>query len=118
MGKGDYASVLKRMRLADGTLFPIPLTLPLTDPEDGEIGCEIAFRRPENELNGCHTRREISEWDAVHEALQVYGTNDLRHPIEAEMQQWGGVYVSAPLRVLNLPTHFNPPESRRPSKQR
>lgn len=34
MGKEDYFSVLNSMRLKDGTVFPIPITLTVVDPRD------------------------------------------------------------------------------------
>src|SRR3989338_4350079 len=38
MGQSDYRSVLEEMRLADGTLFPVPITLPLQHPDGVPIG--------------------------------------------------------------------------------
>jgi sulfate adenylyltransferase len=46
---------------------------------------------------------EVYEWDAAREAGLAYGTNDPRHPTVAEMNSWGELYVSGPLRVLALP---------------
>src|SRR5262245_57681377 len=48
MGKADYERVLEEMRLSDGTLFPIPITLPVTNLSSVELGKEIALRSPKN----------------------------------------------------------------------
>ena len=50
MGEADFKRVMDEMRLADGTLFPMPITL--TIPEDSEIhvGDEIALRDDKNNL--------------------------------------------------------------------
>ncbi len=48
MGAADYARVLAEMRLADGTLFPIPITLP-TEPDDALLlDAQIALRDRRN----------------------------------------------------------------------
>lgn len=103
MGSADYRRVLEEMRLADGTLFPIPLTLPVGDLTEIETGSEIVLRSPTNERIAIMLVEEIFEWDPATEALRVYGTVDARHPLVAEMQTWGRYYLSGPLKVINLP---------------
>ena len=53
------------------------------------------------------TIEEIYEWDLVKTARAVFGTNDERHPLVAEMHRWGTRNISGQLRVLRLPTHFD-----------
>ncbi len=113
MSKADYIGVLEGMRLADGTLFPIPITLPVDEPQLLRDGKEIALRSPKNELMAVMLVEEVFEWDPVREASCVYGTTDVRHPLVAEMQQWGRAYVSGPLKVVNLPKHYDFPDLRR-----
>jgi sulfate adenylyltransferase len=103
MGRADYHRVLEEMRLSDGTLFPIPLTLPASDRTGIEVGRELALRSPTNERIAVMLVEEIFEWDAEREALRVYGTKDARHPLVAEMATWGRYYLSGPLKVINLP---------------
>src|SRR5262245_49310565 len=50
MGEKDYHGVVDEMRLADGTLFPIPLTLPTEHFEGLALDQEIALRGPQNEI--------------------------------------------------------------------
>nr|QEO74879.1 hypothetical protein [uncultured bacterium] len=107
MGRADYQSVLENMRLVTGTLFPIPISLPVGEGESLSIGQEIALRDLKNNLIAVITIEEIFEWDVSHEAERVYGTTDVRHPLVAEMHTWGKRYVSGPLKVLNLPKHFS-----------
>jgi sulfate adenylyltransferase len=111
MGKADYDRVLEEMRLADGTLFPIPITLPIAAP--AQVGRAIALRSPNNELIAIILVEEIFEWDYMSEAVQVFGTTDVRHPLVAEMGSWAKFYVSGPLKVLNLPKHYDFPQLRR-----
>jgi sulfate adenylyltransferase len=112
MGKSDYESVLEDMRLADGTLFPIPLTLPVRKEDGLRIGQEIALRDSKNDLLAVMSVEEIYEWDIEREARSVYGTNDVRHPLIAEMHTWGKLYISGPLKVVNQVKHFDFPELR------
>jgi sulfate adenylyltransferase len=107
MGFADYQSVLENMRLTTGTLFPIPITLPVDDSFSISLGQEIALRDLKNNLMAVMTVEEIFEWDLMHEAQRVCGTTDVRHPLVAEMHGWGKRYVSGPLKVITLPKHFN-----------
>ena len=112
MGKADYTGVLEEMRLANGMLFPIPVTLPVVQTDRIRIGADIALRSSKNDLIAVMTVEEIFECDPLVEARQVCRTTDIRHPLVAEMALWGRFYISGPLKVLNLPKHFDFPELR------
>lgn len=107
MGRADYVRVLEEMRLSDGTLFPIPITLPITNKERVPEGKSIALRSPSNELIAVMSVEETFTWDFSREAEHIYGTRDPRHPLVAEMASWGRVYVSGRIRVINLPQHYD-----------
>jgi sulfate adenylyltransferase len=113
MSKADYSRVLEEMRLANGTLFPIPITLPMQDVQSIENGKDIALRSPKNELLAIVTVEEVFEWSISREARRVLGKTDVRHPLIAEMASWGKAYISGPLKVLNLPKHYDFVELRR-----
>ncbi len=107
MSEADYQAVLDTMRLADGRLFPIPVTLPIRRDDPVTIGQEIALRNAKNDLLAVMTVEEIFDWDIQREAQAVYCTTDVRHPLVAEMHSWGDLYISGPIKVLNPPKHFN-----------
>ena len=107
MGRADYERTMEEMRLADGTLFPTPITLPAAAGSAVHVGRQVALRDAGNELIGIMRVEEVFEWNLRREALTVYGTMDTRHPTVAEMSSWGKYYVSGELRVLRLPTHFD-----------
>ena len=107
MGRADYVAVLEEMRLCDGTLFPIPITLPIHDQERMREGKSIALRSPSNELIAVMAVEEIFTWDYLREAELVYRTRDPRHPLVAEMASWGRVYVSGRIAVIDLPRHYD-----------
>jgi len=117
MGKGDYERVLREMRLSDGTFFPIPITLPVSNVEAFKEEDEIALRGPKNDIVSVMDVAEIFSWDMEREAQQVCATTDPRHPLVAEMASWGKYYISGPLKVLNLPRYYSFVELRRTPQQ-
>jgi sulfate adenylyltransferase len=102
MGKADYERVLEQMRLSDGTLFPIPITLPVAPADHIRAGQEIAVRNAMFELVAVMKIEEVFEWDHQREALLVAGTTDNRHPLVSEMHSWAKLYISGPIKVVNL----------------
>ena len=112
MGKADYIRTLEEMRLADGTPFPIPVTLPAILPGGTGVGSSIILRSPNNEPMAVMQVEEIFDWDYANEARQVCGSTDDRHPLVAEMASWPRRYISGSLQVLTLPKHYDFPEFR------
>jgi len=122
MGAEDYRHVVEEMRLAGGHLLPIPITLPIE--EAVKLDSEVSLLDARNEIVAVMTIDEIYEWDLAHTAHQVFGTNDERHPLVAEMHRWGKRNISGQLKVLRLPEHFDfrelrlsPPQTRRRLEQ-
>ena len=103
MSRDDLSSVVDDMRTADGTLFPIPITLPVNGDAGISLDSRIALRDSTNNLLAVMDVEEAYEWDMEEIARRVYGTLDLRHPIVAEMHQWGRYNISGPLQVIQLP---------------
>lgn len=107
MGEADYQRVLGEMRLSNGHIFSMPITLPVEPSEDLKLDRDIALRNANNELLAILTIEEIYEWDRAELAQQAFGTQDLRHPLVAEMSRWGRLNVSGKLRVLQLPGRYD-----------
>lgn len=107
MSKEDYQRVLDEMRLANGHLFPIPVTLPVSEDDEISLDQEIALRDEKNELLAIMTVEEIYEWDLNEVAVKVFGKNDVRHPLVAEMHRWGNLNVSGRLEVIQKPRHYD-----------
>jgi len=107
MGEDDYNSVLKDMRLADGTLFPMPITLTIQKEALPSRGEWITLRDSRNYIIAVMRIEEVFRWDPIEEATQVLGTTDYRHPLVSEMEQWGDLCISGELRVINLPIYYD-----------
>ena len=50
MGAEDYRRVVEEMRLANGNLFPIPVTLPVANDERVELDRDVALLDSRNEV--------------------------------------------------------------------
>ena len=111
MGEADYRSVLHSMRLESGFLSSIPITLPAPEGQFS-VGQEIALRDSQSEVLATLKIEEIFAYDAKQEQIAVLGCDDSQHPLVAEMSGWGSVYLSGPLKVIKLPTHYDFPTLR------
>ena len=108
MGKADYESVCERMRLSDGTLWPIPITLDVTEEFASRLseGARIALRHPEGMVLAIMTVTDIWVPDRVKEAEAVFGTRSDEHPgVFALLHQTNPVYIGGRLEGLELPPH-------------
>ncbi|MBN1147671.1 MAG: bifunctional sulfate adenylyltransferase/adenylylsulfate kinase [Anaerolineales bacterium] len=113
MGKADYERVLTEMRLKNGVLFPIPVTLPLDEDALPSWGEQITLSDARNNTIAVMQIEEVYHYDAQREARLVLGTTDSRHPLISEMVRWGKIYVSGEIKVLNLPIYHDFIELRR-----
>lgn len=107
MRERDYRRVLEDMRMDEGQLFPIPITLSVGSDTPLELDREVALADRRNNLLAIMRVEEIYEWDSVLEAQPVYGTTDVRHPLVAEMHSWGKLNISGKLDVFALPAHYD-----------
>jgi len=107
MGRADHERCLADMRLAGGQLFPIPIPLPVD--ADGGIreGQDVALRDTRGDLLAVMSVEELYPWDRGEVARSVFGSEDLRHPLVAEMHRWGRLNVSGGLRMVQLPRHHD-----------
>ncbi|WEG18138.1 sulfate adenylyltransferase [Alkalihalophilus pseudofirmus] len=101
LGKEDYLSVVENMRLKDGTVWSIPVTLPVTEEKASELSVgekvKLTF---EGEVYGAIEVQEIYEPDKEREAEQVYRTSDLAHPGVAKLLDRPNVYVAGPITLV------------------
>jgi sulfate adenylyltransferase len=107
MGKADYERVLTEMRLMNGMLFPIPVTLPIDESALPSWAEQVVLSDARNNTLAVMQIEEIYHWDPQREARLVLGTTDPRHPLISEMIRWGKAYISGTLQVLNLPHYYD-----------
>ncbi len=117
MKKADYERVLTEMRLTNGVLFPIPITLPLDESALPSWGEQITLSDTRNNTIAVMEIEEIYHYDPLREARLVLGSTDPRHPLVSEMTTWGKVYVSGALKVIDLPKYHDFVDLRRTPAQ-
>ncbi|PLT31895.1 sulfate adenylyltransferase [Peribacillus deserti] len=101
LGSQDYESVVETMRLANGTVWSIPVTLPVSaETASGlEVG-ETVKLSYEGEAVGVITISELYEPDLSKEAREVYKTEELAHPGVKRLFERGNVYVAGKVTLI------------------
>ncbi|MDH3274625.1 MAG: bifunctional sulfate adenylyltransferase/adenylylsulfate kinase [Gammaproteobacteria bacterium] len=110
LNKSDYDSVVKTMRLKSGVLWPIPITLDVTEDfaKDLKSGDKLALRDLEGVILATLEVGDIWTPDLDAEAKGVYGTTDSKHPAVNFLKTVGNpVYVGGSLKGVELPTHYD-----------
>lgn len=110
MGQADDESVCSSMRLADGTLWPIPITLDVTEEfaESLQVGSSVGLRDPEGLLLAALHVEEIWSPDPLAHSQAVYGTQDPAHPGVAHLlERTNKVALAGRLEGLQLPIHYD-----------
>jgi sulfate adenylyltransferase len=110
MTSADYQAVKADMRLADGTLWPMPIMLDVTErvAQQVEVGGELELRDPEGVLIAVLNVEDIWQADLEDEAAAVFGTTDPSHPGVAHLlRATNPYYVGGRLEALQLPVHYD-----------
>ena len=115
MGRDDYESVCRTMRLQNGLLWPMPITLDVS-PEFGKTltpGDTIALRDPEGVMIAALAVDDVWTPDREAEAVAVFGTASSEHPgVAALLGHNRTVYVGGRVEGLQLPLHYDYPSLR------
>ncbi|MGN6481162.1 bifunctional sulfate adenylyltransferase/adenylylsulfate kinase [Luteibacter sp.] len=103
----DYSHVVHRMRLSNGLLWPMPITLDVSEEaaERLSIGQAISLTDGQGTPVAEMLLEDIYRPDKRAEAQHVFGTVDPDHPGVAELLRRGTVYLGGPLRGAREPTH-------------
>lgn len=108
--QADYDGVVDKMRLADGTLWPIPITLDVSDKFADSVapGTRIALRDAEGVILAIMTVSDKWTPDKAHEAAMVFGADDLAHPAVNYLHNIAGpIYLGGPIEGLQAPIHYD-----------
>ena len=108
MTRAAYTAVLERLRLCDGTVWPIPVVLDVPSPigEKIAIGQQIALRDAEGFTVAVLTVEDIWRPDKEWEAEKVYGTHSLQHAgVRFLHEQVNDVYIGGQIVGLQVPAH-------------
>jgi sulfate adenylyltransferase len=108
--RAEYQSVLDTMRLPGGLLWPIPVTLDVTEKFAAEVnvGDQIALRDAEGVLIATLAISDKWQPDRSAEAQAVFGTTDSAHPgVNYLLQRANPVYLGGRLRGVEAPMHYD-----------
>jgi sulfate adenylyltransferase len=110
MGQADYDGVVANMRTADGTLFPIPITLDVSEAfaEKVTAGQDIALRDAEGVILAILSVTDKWVPNKAVEAEHVFGADDLAHPAVNYLHHTAGkVYLGGPITGIQQPVHYD-----------
>jgi sulfate adenylyltransferase len=110
LGEDDYTSVLDAMRLTDGTLWPMPVTLDVTEAFAASVepGQDIALRDPEGVILAILSVTDKWTPEKTREAEAVFGSDDPRHPAIYYLHHRAGpVYLGGPITGIQPPMHYD-----------
>lgn len=109
LGRADYDRVCQDMRLADGTLWPMPVMLDVPEAfaAQAQPGSRIGLRDPEGVLIAVLDVTDNWTPDRTAEAQAVFGTTDSLHPGVAALERAHPVYLGGRLHGVHPPTHYD-----------
>lgn len=108
MGRDVYNAVLHYMRLGEGTVWPIPITLDVDEKTAAVLksGDSLALRDMEGVMLAVMAVEEVWTADKQAEARALYGTDDVRHPgVERLLTRTLPVYVGGRVEGVEMPSH-------------
>ena len=108
LNEADYTSVLDRMKLVNGVVWPIPITLAVsTDEADGlRVPSEVSLYDDDHLVGILHVTEKFT-YDKEREAQAVYGTTDRAHPGVAALMAQGEWLLAGPISLLNRPRNHS-----------
>jgi sulfate adenylyltransferase len=110
LSEADYDGVVANMRLADGGLWPMPITLDVSQDfgDKIEVGQDIALRDAEGVILAVMNVTDKWVPNKALEAEKVFGADDAAHPAVNYLHNHAGpVYLGGPVTGLQQPVHYD-----------
>ncbi len=109
MGEADHESVCRRLRLADGTVWPVPVVLDVPESLARSLGRghRVALRDPEGVMLAAVTVSDVWQPDRGREAELIFGTVAADHPGVAGLRERHPWYVGGSVEAVGLPAHHD-----------
>jgi len=112
VGKADFESICRNMRLANGTVWPIPITLAVDDQTKTglKVGSRAALYHGDGTLLAVISIEEIYPHDKKLEIPNVFRTEDPAHPGVKQVMDEGNWLVAGPIDVITVTPENEPGE--------
>ena len=111
MTRADYEGVCHNMRLANGTLWPMPITLDVTEEFAKKLtpgSSKVALRDPEGVMLAVLDVEEVWQADRKAEAEAVFATTSAAHPgADYAINKSNPWYVGGKLEGTQIPSHYD-----------
>ncbi|SDJ59980.1 sulfate adenylyltransferase [Aliiruegeria lutimaris] len=110
LSEEDYNGVVENMRLADGSLWPMPITLDVSQgfADKIEPGQDIALRDQEGVILAILSVDDKFLPNKAREAEKVFGSDDEAHPAVNYLHNVAGpVYLGGPITGIQQPVHYD-----------
>ncbi len=110
LSEADYNGVVDNMRMADGTLWPMPINLDVSQNVADTVvaGQDIALRDQEGVILATMTVTDKWVPNKAHEATMVFGADDQAHPAVNYLHNTAGaVYLGGPITGIHQPVHYD-----------
>jgi len=98
----DYESVIETMRLKNGLVWSLPITLPVSEEEanDVRVGEEIALADGTGRILATMIVEDRYSYDKEHEAQEVFGTTNAEHPGVAAVYRQKDILLGGEVTLL------------------
>lgn len=117
LGEADYLNVIEHLRLANGTPWSLPITLPVGRAEARDLRGRVVLTR-DGVAVGLIDVQEQFEARKQWEAHEVYRTEDAAHPGVAALYAGGEVNLAGPVTLFEVPRGAFPHHHRTPAEVR
>jgi sulfate adenylyltransferase len=111
MNKADYESVCSNMRLSSGLLWPMPITLDVTEAFAKTLqpgSTKVALRDAEGVMIAILHVEDVWQPDRQAEGKAVFNSTSTAHPgVAYLMNRSNPWYVGGRLEGLQLPSHYD-----------
>ena len=110
LNKEDYENVLTDMRLSNGSVWPMPITLDVNSEfsKSISIGDNITLKDKEGFSIAVLEVENKWEPDLYKEAELIFGTKDLSHPgVDYLLNYSNNIYIGGKVKLIDLPHHYD-----------
>jgi sulfate adenylyltransferase len=107
MNQEDYDRTVTEMRLANGLVWSIPITLSVSEEVASPLpeGGLIRLDNSSGEFIGVLQLTQKYHYDKIREAIKVYRTNDVNHPGVQVLYNQGSVHLAGDIWLLQREPH-------------